>query len=203
MLRIVNTEIVSLEPADSRVCTRDAAQKTSEIVASDDCVRRVRGSCFDAGETIALGEVCSGPIKQFWINGATIGWFGRVVRHRRGQACCQRPGRFGVLRQAVQLAVQASPIRRALPKLRPSTAPAPWEHRQGKAALRFLMKFSIQLRFDLLSISNTVSILEVFGVERARSTVHNWVHEAELQPRSRRNPDHVAAHETVIRFNDE
>jgi len=33
--------------------------------------------------------------------------------------------------------------------------------------------------------------------------VHNWVHKAELQPRSGQNPDHVAVDETVIRLNDE
>jgi len=54
-----------------------------------------------------------------------------------------------------------------------------------------------------LSLSNTVSILEVFGVERARSTVHNWVHKAGLQPDDGRNPTHVAVDETVIRLNGE
>jgi transposase-like protein len=54
-----------------------------------------------------------------------------------------------------------------------------------------------------LSLSNTVSILELFGVERARSTIHNWVHKADLQPESGRSPDHVAVDETVIRLNDE
>ena len=31
-----------------------------------------------------------------------------------------------------------------------------------------------------LSLSNTVSILKLFGVKRARSTVRNWVHKANL-----------------------
>jgi transposase-like protein len=48
-----------------------------------------------------------------------------------------------------------------------------------------------------------VSILEVFGIARARSAIHNWVHKAELQPESGRTPDHVAVNETVIRLNDE
>ncbi len=39
---------------------------------------------------------------------------------------------------------------------------------------RFLMKLGIQLHLAGLSLSNTVSTLEIFGVERARSTVHNW-----------------------------
>src|SRR6056297_2991788 len=74
---------------------------------------------------------------------------------------------------------------------------------EREATPRFLMKLSIQLHLAGLSLSNTVSILEIFGVERARSTVHNWVHKAELQPRSGQNPDHVAVDETVIRLNDE
>ena len=65
------------------------------------------------------------------------------------------------------------------------------------------MTLGIQLYLAGLSLSNTVSILVQFGVSRARSTVHNWVHKADLQPESGRNPDHVAVDETVIRLNDE
>ena len=68
---------------------------------------------------------------------------------------------------------------------------------------RLLMKLSIQLHLAGLSLSNTVSVLEIFGVERARSTVHNWVHKADLQPEEGRSPDHVAVDETVIQLNDE
>jgi len=62
------------------------------------------------------------------------------------------------------------------------------------------MKLSIQSHLAGLSLSNTVSFLEVFGVSRARSTVHNWVHRADLQPETGRSPDHVAVDETVIRI---
>mgnify|MGYP000078863815 CR=1 FL=1 len=65
------------------------------------------------------------------------------------------------------------------------------------------MKLGIQLHLRGLSLSNTVSVLDKFGVDRARSTVHNWVHKADLQPDEGRNPDHVAVDETVIRLNDE
>ena len=51
-------------------------------------------------------------------------------------------------------------------------------HRE--ATPRVLMKLSIQLHLAGLSLSNTVSILELFGVSRTRSTVHNWVHTANL-----------------------
>ena len=71
-----------------------------------------------------------------------------------------------------------------------------------EATPRFLMEFSIQLHIALLSFLNTVSVLEIFGVERARSTVHNWVYKAELQPESGRSPDHVAVDETMIRIDD-
>jgi len=74
---------------------------------------------------------------------------------------------------------------------------------EREATPRLLMKLSIQLHLAGLSLSNTVSILEIFGVERARSTVHNWVHKADLQPDAGRCPDHVAVDETVIRLNDE
>jgi len=74
---------------------------------------------------------------------------------------------------------------------------------EREATPRFLMKLSIQLHLAGLSLSNTVSILELFGVNRARSTVHSWVHKADLQPESGQNPDHVAVDETVIRLNDE
>ena len=72
-----------------------------------------------------------------------------------------------------------------------------------EATPRRLMKLSIQLHLAGLSLSNTVCILELFGVHRARSTVHNWVHKTELQPEDGRNPNHVAVDETVIRLDDE
>ena len=63
------------------------------------------------------------------------------------------------------------------------------------------MKLNIQLHLSGLSLSNTIRVCEVFGVQRARSTVHNWVHKADLQPESGKNPDHVTLDETVIRVN--
>jgi len=74
---------------------------------------------------------------------------------------------------------------------------------EREATPRLLMKLSIQLHLSGLSLSNTVSILEIFGVRRARSTVHNWVHKADLQPEDGQSPDHVAVDETVIQLNDE
>jgi len=74
---------------------------------------------------------------------------------------------------------------------------------EREATPKLLMKLGIQLHLAVLSFLNTVLILEIFGVSRARSTVHNWVHKAELQPEAGRSPDHVAVDETVIRLNNE
>jgi len=74
---------------------------------------------------------------------------------------------------------------------------------EREATPELLMKLSIQLYLAGLSLSNTVSVLEVFGVQHARSTVHNWVQKANLQPKDGRSPDHVAVDETVIQLNDE
>lgn len=60
------------------------------------------------------------------------------------------------------------------------------------------MKLRIQLYLSGLSLSNTVRVLEVFGVQRTRSTVHNQVHKADIQPDSGKNSDHVTVDETVI-----
>jgi transposase-like protein len=65
------------------------------------------------------------------------------------------------------------------------------------------MKLGVQLHLAGLSLSNTVSILEIFRVERARFTVPNWVRKADLQPASGRSPDHVAVDETVIQLGNE
>ncbi|SMP12551.1 putative transposase [Halobellus salinus] len=65
------------------------------------------------------------------------------------------------------------------------------------------MKLGIQLQLAGLSLSNTVSVLEELGVERSRKAIHDWIQKANLQPTERRNPNHVAVDETVIRINDQ
>jgi len=74
---------------------------------------------------------------------------------------------------------------------------------EREATPRLLMKVSIQLYLAGLSLSNTVSFLEVFGIDRVRLTVYNWVHKADLQPETGRSPNHVAIDETVIRLDEE
>lgn len=68
---------------------------------------------------------------------------------------------------------------------------------------RELMRLSIHLHLSVLSLLDTVRVLERFGVGRARSTIHDWVQKAELQPEDGKAPDHVAVDETVIQLTDE
>ncbi|WP_435118839.1 IS6 family transposase [Halolamina sp. C58] len=65
------------------------------------------------------------------------------------------------------------------------------------------MKLGIRLYLAGLSLSDTISVLDTLGVERCRTTVHNWVQKADLQPLDGANPDHVAVDETVIQLNDD
>mgnify|MGYP007072973942 CR=1 FL=1 len=44
---------------------------------------------------------------------------------------------------------------------------------EQKSTPRLLMNLSIQVPLAELYLSNTTSIIEMFGVDRARSTVHN------------------------------
>jgi putative transposase len=74
---------------------------------------------------------------------------------------------------------------------------------EREATPQLLVKLSIQLHLAGLSLLNTISIDKVFALQRTRSTVHNWVHKADLQPEDGRFPDHVAVDETVVRLNDE
>ena len=65
------------------------------------------------------------------------------------------------------------------------------------------MKLSIQRHLAGLSLSNTGSFLTVFGIDRARSSVHNWVHKAARQPEDGKSPEYVAVDETVIQLDDQ
>jgi transposase-like protein len=65
------------------------------------------------------------------------------------------------------------------------------------------MEFGIRLYLAGISLSDTITILDRLGVDRCRSTVHNWVQKSNLQPLNDADPDHVAVDETVIQLNDE
>jgi len=74
---------------------------------------------------------------------------------------------------------------------------------EREATPKSLMRLSIHLHAAGLSLSDTVRVLDSFGVQRARSTVHNWVQKAELQSADGKSPNHVALDETVIHLNDQ
>lgn len=61
----------------------------------------------------------------------------------------------------------------------------------------------ISIRLAFPSLHSTFYILEIFDVQRTRSTVHNWVHKPDLQPTNGQEPNHVAVNETVIQFNED
>jgi len=60
------------------------------------------------------------------------------------------------------------------------------------------MKLGIQMHVAVLSLSNTISILDNLGVQRSRKAVHDWVQKADLQPVSGKSPNQIAVDETVI-----
>lgn len=57
--------------------------------------------------------------------------------------------------------------------------------------------------FYRLSLSNTVRQFEISDGGRSRSTVQNWILNADQQPKFGRHPDYVAVDESVTRLNDE
>ncbi|KAA9405607.1 IS6 family transposase [Haloarcula sp. CBA1131] len=65
------------------------------------------------------------------------------------------------------------------------------------------MKLGIQMHMAGLSLSNTISILDILGVKRSRKAIHDWVQKADLQPVSGKSPNQVAVDETVIRINNQ
>jgi len=67
----------------------------------------------------------------------------------------------------------------------------------------FPMRLAIHLDLTGLSLSNTVSILENFGVDRSRSEVHYWAKKADLEPRIGRFPDKIALDETIVKVDGE
>jgi len=47
-----------------------------------------------------------------------------------------------------------------------------------------IIEVGIQLHLTGLSLSNTKQYLEILGVERSRTAIHNWVQKADVQPAS-------------------
>jgi transposase-like protein len=65
------------------------------------------------------------------------------------------------------------------------------------------MRLDIRAHLAGLSLSNTVRLLAFLGVDRCRTTVHNWVQKAELEPAGGCSPEQIALDETVIKVNGE
>lgn len=60
------------------------------------------------------------------------------------------------------------------------------------------MEVGIRLHLCGLPPSNTVSISDTFGVDRCRSTVHNWLQEADIEPRGGRESAKIGLDEPVV-----
>jgi len=66
-----------------------------------------------------------------------------------------------------------------------------------------LMQLSVHLHAAELSLPNTISTLDNSGVDRCRSTVHNWMEKVDLPPEDGKSPNLVAVDETMIQLNNE
>ena len=64
-----------------------------------------------------------------------------------------------------------------------------------------MMELAIHLHLGGLSLSDTVSVIDNWGVSLTRSTVHNWVQKADLEPHGGRDPEKIALDETVVMVN--
>jgi len=61
-----------------------------------------------------------------------------------------------------------------------------------------IKELAIYLHLRCLSICNTVYIIDIFDVNRARSTVHNWVQKVDFEPRGGRDSETIALDVTII-----
>jgi len=53
---------------------------------------------------------------------------------------------------------------------------------EQKVTPKSVMKSGLQLHLAGLSLADTVSVLAGMGIERCRTTVHNWIQKTDLQP---------------------
>jgi transposase-like protein len=65
------------------------------------------------------------------------------------------------------------------------------------------MRLGIRAELAGLSLSNTVRLLAFLVVAPCRTTVHNWVQKAGLEPSGGCAPEQMALEETVIKVNGE
>ena len=74
---------------------------------------------------------------------------------------------------------------------------------QRERTPREIIQLGIRHHLAGLSLTNTVILLEEFGVSRSRTAIHNWVKKADLEPAGGESPEHVAVDQKQIRVNDE
>lgn len=55
----------------------------------------------------------------------------------------------------------------------------------------------------IITIQDSICILDKFGIDHCRSTVDNWVQKADLEPRGGREPAKIALDETVVKIGGE
>jgi putative transposase len=65
------------------------------------------------------------------------------------------------------------------------------------------MELGIRLHLAVLSLSDTVSELAKFGVDRSRKAIHDWVQKAKIATDETASPDQVALDETVVKIDGE
>lgn len=65
------------------------------------------------------------------------------------------------------------------------------------------IRLGIELHLRGLSLSNTVDVLENFGVDRCRTAVHNWVKKSDLEPRDGRESKTITLKETTVKIDGE
>jgi len=155
----------------------DARPTRGLLLASEKYIRYILRRII-AGVTLILALVTLETVPYcavFVADESTFGTpFARVL-----WICCvhERPGFFGF---ALNILVQAV-----------------------KRQLRVPCAVVYPVAYCGLPLPDTVSAFVGLGVTRCRSTVHNWVRKANLQPASGENPNHVVIDEAVIQLNDE
>jgi transposase-like protein len=65
---------------------------------------------------------------------------------------------------------------------------------------RWAIEVGIRCHLSGMSLRDTSQFLEELGVQRSHVAIHNWVHQAELQPISTLSADQLAVDETMIRL---
>jgi len=99
LLGVMDAEVISFEPSDTKIRSRDPAGEVPEVVVSNDGVRCILRACLDVIEAGASGEVRGNPVENFGIDGTGAGRAALVVRHRYDREYYQMLGGHAAPRQ--------------------------------------------------------------------------------------------------------